>query len=205
VPSEAVYIEDVEQGSDAWAALRTGLPSASCFDKIITSKGAQSKQAKKYLYQLAGERLLGYSPESYQNDTMLRGQEVEAEARASYELITDAEVRQVGFCFNDERKRWGCSPDGIIGEDGGLEIKCPTLPVAVEYIDKGVLPTTYVQQVQGSMLVTGRAWWDFMSYYPGLQPLIIRVERDDKLIAILEATLETFCVQLDEMVERLKG
>jgi hypothetical protein len=76
--------------------------------------------------------------------------------------------------------------------------------VAVEYLDKGKLPTTYIQQVQGSMLVTGRAWWDFMSYYPGLPPLIIRVERDDKLIATLEAALEGFCVQLDELTERLK-
>ena len=203
--SEAVYIEDVEQGSESWFALRTGKPTASNFDKIITSRGEPSKQVKKYLYALAGERLLGYSPETYQNDAMLRGKELEAEARASYEFITDAEVKQVGFCFKDDHRFYGCSPDGIIGENGGLEIKCPTLPVAVEYLDKGVLPTTYVQQVQGNILVTGRAYWDFISYYPGLRPLIIRVERDDTLITALESALEAFCVQLDELVRRLKG
>jgi len=204
VQSETVYMI-MEQGSDEWCALRAGLPSASCFDKIITSKGEPSKQAKKYLYALAGERLLGFSPETYQNDAMLRGNELEAEARASYEFITDTEVRQVGFCFQDKRRRWGCSPDGIIGEDGGLEIKCPTLPVAIEYLDKGKIPTAYVLQVQGSMLVTGRAWWDFMSYYPGLRPLIVRVERDEKLIGALKGALEGFCEQLDTMVESLKG
>ncbi|MCK5606523.1 YqaJ viral recombinase family protein [Candidatus Pacearchaeota archaeon] len=203
--SEAIYIEDAEQGSKDWYALRAGLPSASCFDKLITSKGAPSKSAQKYLYQLAGERLLGYSPPSYQNNDMVRGQEVEAEARASYEFITDAEVKQVGFCFKDERRLYGCSPDGLIGDDGGLEIKCPILSTAAEYLDKGKLPTTYVQQVQGSMLITGRAWWDFMSYYPGLRPLIVRVERNENLIAALEVTLEVFCVELDELTERLRG
>ena len=199
-----IYI-DVEQGSPEWHSIRCGLPSASKFNSVVTSTGAASRQIKKYLYQLAGERLLGFSPDGYQSDAMLRGQELEAEARESYEFITEDEVQQVGFCFKDERKRYGCSPDGIIGEKGGLEIKCPTLPVAVEYLDKGVLPTTYVQQVQGSMLVTGRKWWDFMSYYPGLSPLILRVERDEKFIALLESQLSVFCEQLEDMTRRLKG
>ena len=198
-------ILDVAQGSPEWYSLRTGLPTASCLCKIVTSKGEPSKQAKKYMYQLAGERLLGFSPKGYQNDDMLRGSELEAEARETYEFITDAEVKQTGFCFKDEQKLYGCSCDGLIGDEGGLEIKCPSLSVGVEYLDKGKLPVAYVQQVQGCMLVTGRSWWDFLSYYPGLPPLLIRVDRDEEFIALLETALGTFCEQLDTTVERLKG
>jgi putative phage-type endonuclease len=205
MPNSAVYMDDIEQGSPEWLALRVGLPTASCFDKIITTKGVPSKSAKKYLYQLAGERMVGFSPAGYQSDDMARGNEVEDEARAAYEFITDATVKEVGFCFKDDRKLYGSSPDGIIGEDGGLEIKCPSLSVAVEYLDKGKLPTAYVQQVQGCMLVTGRSWWDFLSYYPGLTPLIIRVKRDEELIKALGYELESFCIDLDELTERLRG
>ena len=204
MPTSAVYMDDIEQGSPEWLALRVGLPTASCFDKIITTKGVPSKSAKKYIYQLAGERMLGFSPEGYQNDAMIRGNELEPEARAAYEFITERKVKEVGFCFKDDRKLYGASPDGVIGEDGGLEIKCPTLAVAIEYLDKGKLPTAYVQQVQGTLLVTGRLWWDFLSYYPGLPPLIVRVERDEKLIAALSYELESFCIDLDELTERLR-
>jgi len=202
MPSSPLYI-DVEQGTPEWLELRTGLPTASCFDKVVTSKGEPSKQAKKYLYQLCGEKLLGTPMETFQNDTMSRGQEVEAKAREAYEFITDSKVQQVGFCFRDERRLYGCSPDGLLGDDGGLEIKCPTLPVHVECLDGGKLPTKYVQQVQGSLLVTGREWWDFLSYFPGLPPLLVRVERDEAFLSALKGELEGFCGRLDEMVGRI--
>ena len=200
--SNPVFIDCI-QGSPEWLSLRAGIPTASCFDSIVTSKGEPSKSAKKYLYQLAGERLLGAPVIGYQNDNMIRGQELEAEARQAYELIMGVEVKQAGFCFSDDRRLYGCSPDGLIGDDGGLEIKCPTLSVAVEYLDKGRLPTAYVQQVQGTLFVTGRVYWDFMSYYPGLPPLIVRVERDEPLLSALAIELEAFCGELDEMVARM--
>ena len=199
-----MIILDIEQGSPEWYAARAGYPSASNFDKIITSKGEPSKQRMAYLYRLAGERLTGMPMETYTNGNMERGKELEAEARAAYEFITDNEVKQVGFCMN-EGQSYGNSPDGLIGEDGGLEIKCPTLSVAVEYLDKGVLPTAYWQQVQGSLLVTGRKWWDFVSYYPGLPLFIVRVERDEKFIEKLHDELTVFCVELDELTARIKG
>lgn len=194
---------DVEQSSPEWLSLRAGLPTASGFDKIVTSKGEPSKSAKKYLYQLAGERLTGMPMETYQNAAMQRGQELEAEAREAYSFLTDNEVVPVGFCFRDEQKRYGCSPDGLIGEDGGLEIKCPTLAVAVEYLDYGKLPTDYYQQVQGSLFVTGRSYWDFLSYFPGLPPLLIRVKRDESFLQALECELDTFCENLDGLISRL--
>ena len=202
--NKPIYI-DVAQGSPEWLLARAGLPTASCFSNIVTSKGEPSKQAKKYLYQLAGEKLIGAPSDNFQTPAMIRGQELEPEAREAYEFITDNKVEEVGFCYYDDNKLIGASPDGIIGEDGGLEIKCPSLPVHVEYLDKGKLPVIYFQQVQGCMLVTGRSYWDFFSYYPGLPPLLIRVERDRDFISYLSVALVTFCEKLDEMTMRLKG
>ena len=196
---------DIPQGGPEWHQERLGRPSASRFGEIITTKGEPSKQAEKYLYALAGERIVGVAPESYQNAAMVRGLELEPEARRAYEFLYDVDVKQVGTCYPDEQKRYGASPDGLVGEDGLLEIKCPTLPVAVEYLMGNKLPTKYICQVQGQLLVTGRSWCDFMSYYPGLTPLVVRVERDDKLIAALKAALEEFCDRLDAITEKLRG
>ena len=201
-----MIILNVAQGSPEWFAARAGIPTASNFDKIVTSKGERSAQAQKYLYQLAGERLAGEPSETYQNGAMLRGKELEPIARSAYSFITDNVVEEVGFCL-EEGERYGCSPDGLIGDyerNGLIEIKCPTLPVAVEYLDKGGLPTTYFQQVQGQLLVTGCEWCDFFSYYPGLPPLLVRVGRDEKFLKALQTELAAFCDELDALTERLR-
>lgn len=196
---------DCEQGSPEWFAERVGRPSSSRFGEIITTKGVPSKQAEKYLYELAGERLIGCKAESYQNAAMTRGIEMEGEARSLYGFLRDIEVEQVGICYPDEQRKYGASPDGFVGKDGCLEIKCPTLSVAVEYLLAGKLPTKYFQQVQGQLLVTGRAWVDFLSYFPGLSPLLVRVERDEKFLAMLKVALDEFCERLDRTTERLRG
>jgi len=198
-----MIILDCEQCSDEWFAARVGVPSASCFDKIITTTGKPSAQREKYLYQLAGERLLGCKEESYQSAAMTRGIELEPEAREAYEFITGTEVETVGIVYKDERKRFSCSPDGLPPERG-LEIKCPSLSVHTEYLHKGKLPTTYFQQVQGSLYITGLEAWDFTSYYPGMDQLIVTVEPDFKWHKILEAELERFCDDLDKVTEALK-
>ena len=198
-----MIILDVVQGSPGWLAARAGIPTASNFDKIVMARGERSAQAQKYLYQLAGERLLGAPSETYQNGAMLRGKELEPLARAAYEFISDNPVTEIGFCL-DDIKRYGCSPDGLVGVDGLIEIKCPSLSVHVEYLDKGGLPIAYFQQVQGQMLVTGREWCDFFSYYPGLPPLLIRAERDEKFLKLLEKELVVFCEKLDALTKRLR-
>lgn len=195
---------DCIQGTPEWTAARRGVPSASAFDKIITTKGEPSKQRQKYLYQLAGECVSGIVEETYQNGAMLRGKEMEDEARQLYSLINGVEVQQVGFCVVDGDLAFGCSPDSLVGEDGGLEIKCPQMATHVSYLLDNVLPTDYIQQVQGNLLVTGRKWWDFMSYYPGLKPLIIRVQRDEKLLKSLKIELELFCEQLKNIIEKIR-
>ena len=196
--------ENFEQCSPEWFAARLGRPSASQFDKIITTKGERSKQRTKYMYQLAGERISGAREESYTNAAMQRGTEMEPEARALYELLHDSQVDQVGMCYKDEARLFSCSPDGLIGTNGGLEIKCPSMAVHIEYLIGGKLPTDYYQQVHGSLLITGREWWDFCSYYPGIKPLIVRVYPDEKFLASLESELICFCEELSEVVEKIK-
>jgi len=194
-------IIDCLQNSEAWYAAKCGIPSSSEFDKLVTTSGKPSKQREKYMFRLAGERLLGHSEEFYQNAAMLRGKEVEAEARQYYEFITGQEVKQVGFCLADG---YGASPDGLIGDDGLLEIKCPILSTHIYYLIKNELPSDYIQQVEGQLLVTGRKWVDFLSYYPGLKPLLIRVKRDEDFIKALKIELKIFCQELDELTEKLR-
>jgi hypothetical protein len=153
------------------------------------------------MYKLAGEILSGTSEETYQNVAMLRGIELEAEARNLYKMINDVEVEEVGFCLSDG---YGCSPDGLVGKDGLIEIKCPIMSTHVEYLLDGTLPSDYFQQTQGQLLVTGRKWCDFVSHYPAIKPLIIRVERDEVFIKKLESELKVFCSELNDIVKKLK-
>ena len=193
---------DLEQGSPGWLSARAGIPSASNFDKVVTTRGEPSKQAKNYLYELAGERIAGPKPDAYQSVAMLRGLDLEVEARAYFELVMCGEVQQTGICYADD-KLFSCSPDGLL-EDCGLEIKCPLIHTHVGYLLAGTLPTDYFQQVQGSMLVTGFSHWYFMSYYPGLPPLILDVQRDWEFTAKLKVALDEFCQELDTVTDKLR-
>lgn len=194
-------IIDVLQSTPEWHKARCGIPTSSEFDKLLTTKGEVSKQRQKYLYQLAGETITGIAEETYQNAVMQRGKEMEAEARQLYQLITGKEVKEIGFCLADG---YGASPDGLVGEDGLVEIKCPTMAVHVGYLLDNAFPLDYFQQCQGQLLVTERKWVDFMSYYPGIKPLIIRVMRDEKFIKALKIELEVFCRELPEIVAKIK-
>lgn len=193
----------VPQRSPEWYEARRGIPTASNFNKIVTSNGSPSKQAEGYLYQLVAERLAGVREEPYISPAMLEGIAREAESRRVYAMLREVEVEEVGFC-SDDSGRYGCSPDGLIGDDGVLELKNPQGKAAVEYLVSGTLPTAYIQQVQGQLLVTGREWCDFVSYYPGLPTLIVRVERDEAFISKLQDALEAFCDKLDELCKVIR-
>lgn len=194
-------IIDCVQNTPEWFAARCGIPSASNFDKILTADGKPSKQRTKYLYQLAGETITGIAEETYQNAVMQRGIEMENEARELYQLLTGQEVKVVGFCLEEG---YGASPDGLVAKNGLLEIKCPIISTHVGYLLDGSLPSDYFQQTQGQLLVTGREWVDFMSYYPGLKPLIIRVVKDEKFLKALAAELSVFCTELKTLVEKIR-
>mgnify|MGYP001570914390 FL=1 len=197
-------IIDCIQGTPAWFAARCGVPSASNFDMIITTTGERSKQREKYLYRLAGEKVAGKQEETYQNAAMLRGIEMEVEARKLYEIISGETVTETGFWRTEGRAIYGASPDGVVGKDGLLEIKCPLISTQVSYLLKGGLPSDYFQQTQGQLLVTGRKWVDFMSFYPGLKPLIVRVGRDKKFLEALSIELEIFCSELEDIINKIK-
>jgi hypothetical protein len=156
------------------------------------------------MHQLAGECVTQVKENGYQSTAMTRGIEVESEAISFYELTNDVKVERVGLCYLDEQKKVGASPDGLVGDDGMIEIKCPEIHTHVSYLINGGLEMAYFQQCQGQLFVTGRRWVDLVSYYPGLKPLIIRVERDEKFIKALKWELNLFCDALDELVEKIK-
>ncbi len=199
-----MIVKDVEQNTPEWEKARTGMPTSSNFDEIITTRCTPSKQKQKFMYQLAAERITGVKEETYKNAIMLRGIEMEPEARSMYELLTGNEVTTVGICYLNKKKLFGCSPDGLVGEDGLIEIKCPTSAVHVSYLLANGFPKDYFQQLQGQLFVTGRKWVDFFSYYPGIKPLLFKVMPDRWFIKALETELEAFCKELDEVTERLK-
>ena len=201
-----MIVETFDQYSTDWFDAHSERPGASNFDKIITSKGnpTSGKTREQYLNKLAGQRVWGIYEETYQNDAMRRGIELEPEAREAYELITGRTVLQVGLCYRDEDKRYLCSPDGLLGNNGGFEIKCPNLATHTGYLRKNKLPTQYFQQVQGSLFITGRSFWDFMSYYPGATSFIVTVEPDLEFHKKLDKALENFCDELDQATKFLR-
>lgn len=167
----------VEQNSDEWFALRRGKFTASTFKDLFMGENTQGY--KDAIYKVAFERLTNTSPESFTNEYMQRGTELEPEARAWYEFEKNVEVIKAGFFeYND----WiGASPDGLVGEDGLLEIKCPKFSTMMDYLIKKELPKTYYYQVHGQLLVTDRQWCDFLAYHPSLPKFVLRVERDKKI------------------------
>ena len=202
-----MIIADVIQGSPEWLALKAGVPSASNFDKIVTTKGVRSKSAENYLYQLAGERITGIREEGFQSQAMVKGIETEEEAVKLYELIRDIETEKVGVCYPNEEKSCLASPDRLIKgkSEGLLELKCPLIHTHVKYLlDNDKMKTEYWQQVQGQMYVTGLPWCDLMSYFPGLKPLVLRVDRDEAFIKALEFELNLFVKELEIVVSKIK-
>lgn len=188
-------IVTARQLTPEWEAARVGIPTASNFAKILTPAGKVSAQADGYMHQLVAERLLGYPVNIEANAWMERGTITESEAVAFYELAHGIDTTPVGFITTDDGIA-GCSADRLIGDDGGLELKCPSAAVHVGYLLE-VEPRRYWPQIQGALWITGRAWWDFLSYCPGLPPAEIRFARDEEFIDSLERVVRTFAERVD--------
>lgn len=195
-----MIIEDMEQGSDEWFQARLGIPTASCFDQIVTTQGKASASSKTYMHKLLAEWMIGKPNEGHSSEWMERGQELEAEARSLFEFERDVDVEQVGIIYKDNDRLCGCSPDGLIMANEfpqyGIEIKCPAPHTHVGYLLDNKLPTKYIMQVQGSMWVSDLPGWVFMSYHPDLTPLIINVDRDEKVMAFLDEYIPAFIEKL---------
>ena len=196
-------ILEMEQGTQEWLEARLGCPSGSGFSKLITASGTPSSSAESYINDLIAELITGESTPFHVTEWMQRGTELEPFARMNYELETDREVTEVGFCMHDIL-RCGVSPDGLIGDDGGIEIKCPKPSTHVKYLRKGTLPSEYKAQVMGCLWVTEREWWDFMSYHPQMPNLLIRVHRDEEYINQLERLVTHACQIIEKEVADIK-
>ncbi len=193
-----------EQGTPEWLQARLGVPSASSFSKLVTTTGKPSAQAEAYINQLVAERISGDPTIFHVTEPMTRGIDLEPEARLRYELESGSLVNQVGFLMHDTIQA-GASPDGLVGENGGLELKCPSPATHVEYLRDGNLPTKYLQQVQGCLWVSGRDWWDFMSFHPKMEPLIVRVFRDEEFIKALECAVINALEQIEILTTKLRS
>ena len=195
-----MIVHDVEQGTEAWARIRCGMPTCSQLNRILSPKKlTPSSQAIGYRNLLVAEWLTGYLIElGKETGFMAMGREMEPEARKFYEFDRDCTVQTIGFVTDDEGK-FGGSPDGIVGEDGILEIKCPAFHTQVGYlIDPPLLEDTYRSQVQGYMYLTGRKWTDLIAYNPDLPPVIRRIEPDADYLNALAKVLPAFIAHLDE-------
>ncbi len=198
-----MQVLDIEQGSEAWHKARLGIPTASRFKEIITpAKGEKSKSYKAYLFELLAERMTQGEEDGYTNEWMQRGNELEAAARSAYEFLYEVEVDEVGLVLNDAGTI-GVSPDGLIGNDGGLEIKCPKAANAVRYMVEDAMPDIYRPQVQGNLWITGRQWWDFVIYHPNLDLFVKRIYRDETYIKKMEQHITAFVEELQEAHRRL--
>jgi len=197
-----MLIVNCEQNTPEWYEARLGIPTASGFDRIITTKGEVSKSREKYLYELAGEIVTGEQFVGYSNGNMDRGHEREQESREYYEFINMIKMDRPGFVYFDENKEFGCSPDGLVGKDGGFETKDAAPHIHIDRLENGWSQAQYYQQVQGSLYVTGRKWWDLQSYSRGFTPLVVRFERDEDFIRKLAVEIRRFNNDLKKLVEK---
>lgn len=193
----------VEQGSREWLQAKAGIVSASNLHKVLTpSTMKPSKSMDAYAHELLAEQLLGMPLDDATSQFMERGTLLEKAARDWYELQKDVDVERVGFIMRDDG-RVGCSPDGLVGEDGGLEIKCPSAAVHLGYLINGP-DEKFRCQVQGSLWICKRAHWDFVSHNPDLPSLLVRFERDEKFINALALAVEQLLDYINECKEKLQ-
>ena len=190
-------IHDCIQGTQEWLLLRSGIPTASNFDKIVTPGGKLSKSQEPYMFKLLAERLMGHPCEEFMSMWMQRGNAEEARAVQFYELQCDLDTTPIGFITNDAGTI-GASPDRLVGDPGLLEIKVPKEATHMSYLLRsGSAYEEYRVQVQGQLWVTGREWSDVLSWHPELPPALLRIVRDEPFIMILSAAVEAFSTALE--------
>ena len=204
-PSNAPIV----QGSPEWKAARLGKVTASrVADVVAKTKTGYSSSRANYAAQIVAERLTGTAQESYVNAAMQRGTDTEPEARSSYEFYSGQSVVEVGIIPHPTIAQSSASPDGLVGEDGLVEIKCPNTATHIETLLGGSVPGKYQTQIQWQLACTGRQWCDFVSYdnrMPEHMRLFIeRVPRDPARIADLEREVIKFLAEVDAAIAELR-
>jgi hypothetical protein len=194
------------QGSEAWALARCGFATASEFSAVL-AKGKEGATRRKYLLRVVAERMTGKPMETYSGRHTERGQLQEPFAREAYEIETGVLVDQVGFIPHPKGLRAGCSPDGLINNDGGLECKSVIPTVQIVTVQRDGIPPEHRPQVFGNLWLTERVWWDFASFCPDmpehLRLHVVRVFRDEEYIEHLAAEVANFLVEVDELQRKL--
>lgn len=201
---------EIIQLSPEWFAARLGRVTASrVADVVARTKTGYGASRANYMAQLIAERLTGEAAESFQSPAMKWGNDIEPDARAAYEFRHDVDVTLVGFVQHPAISDSGASPDGLIREDGLIEIKCPNTATHIETLIGGAVPGKYVTQMNWQMACTGRKWCDFVSFDPRLPAdlglFVQRVQRDDGLIGDLETEVGFFLTELEGKLSALKA
>lgn len=198
-----LQVFDCEQGSADWFRVRAGIPTASCFNDILTKGrgGEPSKTRRTYMLKLAGERLTGIPMEAFSTIHMQRGHEMEEEARRAYSMITDLDTKPIGFI---RRGDTGASPDSLVGDDGMLELKTKLPHLQIDLLLSDETPKEHYAQCQGQLWIAEREWVDLGSYWPGLPMFVKRIYRDEPFIEKLKSAVDEFNQQLSEVVERIQ-
>ena len=200
----------IRQRTAEWEMARLGKATASRIADIIArTRSGYSASRANYAAQLISERLTGVKQDAFESPAMRWGQEKESEALEVYAFEQDAEVIQVGFLEHPRIAESGASPDGLVGEEGLIEVKCPLTATHIETLLGQAPPARYLAQMQWQMAVTGRLWCDFVSYDPRL-PLPMRlfrrrIARDDRLITELEREVSRFLSEIDQVIAKLKS
>lgn len=199
-----------EQGSPEWHSHRCGRVTGSRVPDVVRKgrNGTPSKMRETYGGEIIAERLSGVQDSNgFVSPAMQWGKDTEAKGRVTYAFMHDVEPIQVGFVIHPTLEMAGASPDSLIGDDGGLEIKCPNTSTHIDTLLGAEIDPDYVKQMQWNMACTGRAWWDFVSFDPRLPPAmqlhVRRVRRDDGAIRELESAVRQFIAEIDAKIAAL--
>lgn len=200
----------MEQRTDEWFNARLGKVTASRIGDIMAkTKSGYGAARKNYMAQLLCERLTGMREDTFVSAAMQRGTDLEAKARATYILTNGDLVEEIGFVEHPNIEMSGASPDGLVNDDGLIEIKCPNTATHLEFIRTKKPKSEYILQMQWQMACTGRSWCDFVSYDDRLPEKFafysIRLERDDDLIKEIEAEVQKFLDELNGMIQILEA
>lgn len=200
----------LRQGTDEWRQARIGSLGASRIADILAkTKNGFSASRSNLLAELVSERLTGIAAQSYTNSFMEWGLEQETYARGLYEITKDTLVDQVGLIVHPTIIGTHASPDGLVGEDGLIEIKSPMTATHIATLLAGAAPSKYIPQMQWQMACTGRKWCDFCSYDPRLSDklklFVVRVERDDEKIAEMETEVRKFLAEIEDTINKLEA
>lgn len=199
----------MEQRTDEWFKARLGKVTASKISDVLAKiRTGEAAVRRNYKMQLATERLTGQKTDSYINQAMQDGIDREDTAREIFEIVRDIKVEQVGFIDHPTIEMAGASPDGLLPDNGVLEIKCPVETTHTTNLLERKLPSRYVSQVQWQMACTGAEYANFVSYNPNFEPklqlIYLDVERDNEYIEMLEEEVSTFLTEVDDIINILR-